>query len=352
MLFLILFLLLSIPAVQTRLGKYATKKLNEDFGTNINIEKVGLQLNGDVELLNIYVEDHQNDTLISIKELNTSILSFKKLYDNKLTFGDIDIEGLLLNIKTYKEEVDTNLDIFVAKFDEDTPKQGPSTFLLSSSDVSIIESEFRISDENKDKVEVLRFKNLNINATDFVIKGPDVNARINKLSFVDKRGLHLNNLSTNFAYTLTGMTFEDLQIKTNKSILKGEDMQHFEDSVKLRATFTESTVQLDELNLFYDEFGDNQVVKLNTQLSGTLNHLHSENLDLRAPGRTVVRGDIIFQNLFNSEENNFEMDANFRELSSTYTDLRNLLPNVLGRSLPSSLERFSASKDRLVFASS
>jgi len=77
-------LVLSIPAVQTSLGKYATEKLNEDFGTNINIEKVGLQFNGDVELKNIYIEDHKKDTLISIIELNTSILSFKKLYDNKL----------------------------------------------------------------------------------------------------------------------------------------------------------------------------------------------------------------------------------------------------------------------------
>jgi len=50
-------LVLSIPAVQTSLGKYATKKLNEDFGTNINIEKVGLQFNGDIELKSIYIAD-------------------------------------------------------------------------------------------------------------------------------------------------------------------------------------------------------------------------------------------------------------------------------------------------------
>ena len=46
-------LLLSIPAVQTRLGKYATKKINEKHDTNINIERVGLQFNGDVELKDI-----------------------------------------------------------------------------------------------------------------------------------------------------------------------------------------------------------------------------------------------------------------------------------------------------------
>ena len=75
-------LVFSIPSVQTSLGKYATEKLNEDFGTNIYIEKIGLQFNGDVELKNIYVEDHKKDTLFYIIELNTSILSFKKLYES------------------------------------------------------------------------------------------------------------------------------------------------------------------------------------------------------------------------------------------------------------------------------
>lgn len=118
LLFIILVLVLSIPAVQIHLGNYATKRLDEDFGTNINIEKVGLQFNGDIELKNIYIADHKNDTLFSIIELNTSILSFKKLYDKKLTFGDIDIIGLTFNLKTYNGETETNLNIFVAKFDE------------------------------------------------------------------------------------------------------------------------------------------------------------------------------------------------------------------------------------------
>ena len=206
-------LILSIPAVQTSLGKKVTKRINEDFGTNINIEKVGLQFNGDVELKNIYVEDHKNDTLVNIVELNTSILSFKKFYDNKLTFGDIDIIGLTFNLKTYKGESDTNLDVFVAKFDEDKPKKGKSTFLLSSSDVSIIDSEFRLSDENREIQHVFTFEDLNINATDFLVLGPDVSTRINKLKFKDSRGVEIKNLTTNFVYTLQDMTFDFLQIK-------------------------------------------------------------------------------------------------------------------------------------------
>ncbi len=343
LLFIILVLLFSIPAVQTGLGKWATNKLNEDYKTNINIEKVGLQFNGDVELKQILIRDYKNDTLISASELNTSILNFKNLYNNKLNFGDIDLEDLILNIVTYEGETDTNLDVFVARFDDENPTKEKSDFLMSSSDVSIYRGTFRLIDENKETPQILRFDDLNVNATNFVINGSDVNARINTLGFVDSRGLKMQNMSTNFGYTLTRMTFDNLNIKTEKSTLKGdlrfnynrEDFKDFEDKVKVTANFTDGDIALDELNTFYNEFGENQHAKLSTQLTGTLNDLMANNLKLSTNSNTNIYGSFNFKNLFNSEDDNFEMTGNFTNLSSNYGALKALLPNVLGASIPS-----------------
>ena len=80
-------LVFSVPSVQTYFGRYATKHINATYGTAINVEKVGLQFNGDLELKNILIKDHFNDTLITVSELNSSILNFAKLNDNKLIFG-------------------------------------------------------------------------------------------------------------------------------------------------------------------------------------------------------------------------------------------------------------------------
>jgi hypothetical protein len=347
LLFIILVLILSIPAVQTSLGKKVTKRVNDDFGTNINIGKVGLQFNGDIELKEIYVEDYKKDTLISINELNTSILSFKNLYNGKLVFGDIDIMGLIFNIKTYKGARDTNLDIFVAKFDSDNPRKGKSGFLMSSSDVSIYDSTFKLSDENKENSNGLHFNDLNINATNFLINASDVSARINTLAFVDSRGTAIKNLMTNFSYTLTDMTFDDLEIQTENSILKGNvkfeydraDLQFFTDSVNVAANFKESDIALNELNTFYDEFGVNQKAKLSVNLTGKLNDLKATNLRLNTSRNTRVYGDINFKNLFNSQDDNFFMDGKFSNLSSNYRDLKALLPNVLGAAIPSSFEK-------------
>ncbi|PTM10461.1 MAG: N-acetyl-gamma-glutamyl-phosphate reductase, partial [Bacteroidetes bacterium] len=339
---------MSIPAVQTKLGKYATELINNDFGTNINIEKVGLQFNGDVELKSIYIEDYKKDTLINIVELNTSIVSFKKLFNNKLTFGDIDIIGLTLNIKTYKDEEKTNLDVFVDKLDSDNPSTSENEFLLSSSDISIINSKFKLSDENKETVEILKFTGLNINATNFLILGPKVNARINQLSFKDSRGADIKKMTTNFSYSRTSMVFDDLHINTISSELIGdlkfkyerEDLQFFEDSVALVANFRDSKIALNELNTFYNEFGVNEIAKINTILTGTLNDLTANELYLTTSRQTIIDGDVNFKNLFNSTPGNFSMRGKFDKISSRYSDLKALLPNVLGNSIPSVLDKF------------
>jgi len=347
LLFIILVLVLSIPFVQTHIGNRTTKWLNEEYGTNINIDKVGLQFNGDVELKNIYIKDYKQDTLINITELNTSIINVPNLIKGKLVFGDIDIIDLVFNIKTYKDTTETNLDIFVAKFDSDNPRQEKSEFLLSSSDVSIYHGHFILSDENKAVAKRLDFEDLNINATNFLINGSDVSARINTLAFKDSRGVVVKNLTTNFGYTLTDMTFDNLKIKTPNSELKGdlkfsynrEDLQFFEDKVLVSASFKDSNVLLNELNTFYNEFGVNQHARFSVDLSGTLNDLKTTNLKLNTSRNTRIYGDINFKNLFSKEADDFYMNGKFRNLSSTYKDLTALLPNVLGAAIPSSFDR-------------
>ncbi|TYA59154.1 translocation/assembly module TamB [Formosa maritima] len=340
-------LLLSIPSIQTYLGKKVTTKLNDDFKTNINIGKVGLQFNGDVELKEILIRDYKKDTLISVLELNTSILNFRNIINSKLAFGDIDLEGLLFNLKTYKGETDTNLDIFVAKFDEDNPSDKESEFLLSSSDVTINGGTFRLIDQNKESPKILEFTNIYTNTTNLLINGSDVSTRINTLAFLDSRGLEVKNLISNFTYTPSNILLENLSIKTLNSSLKGEikflykreELQDFTNKVTVDATFTESDIALNELNIFYNEFGINQRAKLSAKLDGTLNDLQVTNLNLFTSSRSEIYGDINFKNLFNVEEDNFYMRGDFHKLSSNYRDLKALLPNVLGESIPSSFDK-------------
>jgi len=77
---LFISLLLSIPAVQTQLAKYVTKKINADFGVNLVVKKVDLSFLGNIQLKGIEIRDHHKDTLIFVNNLSTSLLNAKKLF--------------------------------------------------------------------------------------------------------------------------------------------------------------------------------------------------------------------------------------------------------------------------------
>ncbi len=340
-------LILSLPVVQTKMARYATESLNEEFGTNIHIDRLGLSLfNLNTGIKGIYVEDYKKDTLVYIRKLSTSILNVRNMINGKMEFGGIDVDGLFFNLKTYKGERDTNLDVFVDKLDDGQPRApGTPPFFMSSDEIQISEGRFKLSDENLETVEALNFNNLEVLASEFQVLGPDVSLNIEDLSLMSKRGLALEKLSTNFKYTKQQMRFDSLRIKTKESVLKGdmtfsynrEDLAEFIDRVQIEADFDESSIASNEINHFYDEFGKNKQFSLSGSFSGVLNQLKAENLFIQSEN-TGIRGDFEFYNMF-SKEAPFVVRSEMKNLSSSYYQLRSILPNILGENIPPSLQK-------------
>ena len=340
-------IVLSLPIVQTRFAKYATDTINKEFGTNINIDKLKVSLiSWDTSLKGVYVEDYKKDTLFYIGRLTTSILSVGNLVNGKLEFGDIDIEKLNFKLKTHKGEKNTNLDVFIDKLDDKKPREpGTPPFYLSSSKIEIEDGQFKLIDENVENAETLNFKDLNISAADFQILGPDVTANIKALSLKSKLGIEVKKLATAFTYTKQQMRFDSLDIQTPESNLKGnlvfnynrEDFADFLNRVNIDAEFNESTVALDEINLLYDQFGSGKKIGFSSRINGVLNDLYTTKLFLQSDN-TGIRGDFNFKNLFNKEEP-FVLNADIKNITTSYYQLRSLLPNILGNALPSIFEK-------------
>ena len=124
---LFLGIVLSLPPVQSILGRYATNELNKTYGTDLTIDKITITPFGSVKLKGVLILDHHKDTLIAIKRLNTSILSFSKLYNPGHPYlKDVIFDGLDVKITNYKNENYTNIDKFIDAFDEGTPSSKAS----------------------------------------------------------------------------------------------------------------------------------------------------------------------------------------------------------------------------------
>ncbi len=345
---LLLIILLSLPVVQSKLAEQATNWLNKEYNTNIVVKRVDLSWLLSVQLKEIEIRDHHNDTLIFVKNLSTSLLNAKRVLDNNVNLGEASLAGTYFNMKTYKGEKNDNLSIFIESFDSDKPKDSLSVpFLLNSDKITLTNLTYKLLDENKK--EPLQFAAYSASGTllDFSIKGPDVALKLREMSFTENRGIHVTNLSTNFVYTKKYMQFYKTTLETDndskvegdiKLTYKRKDLIHFNDKVNIKASFLKSALSIKDLTKLYKELSGNDILYFTGNINGVLNNFSADNIKIHSKKGMKIIGNMGFVNAIKTSRG-FVFDADLDNVTANYFQLKNVFPNLLGRTLPSEFQR-------------
>jgi len=346
LLLLTLVIVLSIPSVQTRLAAYATDRINADYHTDIKIKSVALTLFGGVKFRDVMIRDHHKDTLIYAKRIQTNILSFKKLYNGDLMFGDVSVDGMVFNLRNYKGEPETNLDIFIAHFETKPEQQSKHKFRLEAKNAYLTNSRFMLFNDNRQSPKDVYFTDLSASLHNFRLLGPDISAKINKLSFTDYRGLQVENLSSKFVYTKKHLLLDELSVETRYSKMYGfvrmyykrEDFMDFNNKVLFKVRLDSTRIGSSDVRYFYGEMAKGHTFRVDSDVTGTLNNLLFHNATITQGTATQIRGNLHFRNIFGKEHMPFRMKAQLGQLSTSYGAMVSLLPGVLGKSLPENLK--------------
>ena len=347
LLLLVVSIVFSIPAIQTKIGNYLTDKLEQDFGASLTIEKVDLSLLGSVQLKGVFIKDHHKDTLIFVDKLKTSLLNAKKILNSEVNLNSVYIDKAVYYMKTYKGEVDDNMSIFIDSFDNGKPKDSLSNpFILRSSNVYVNNLDFQLTNANNNDSISYAAKNIGGNLQDLAIVGPNFSSNIRGLYFTDKYGLEVTNLTTDFEYSKTAMHFKNTFLQTRKSTIKADidfnyertDLVDFNNKVLIKANFKNSIVAIPDIKKFYNELSGNDFLKLNGNLQGYLNNFELKNLNVSSNKGLKILGDLSFVNAV-SYNRGFIFEGNLSSLSATHYELKSILPNVLGNTLPSEFDK-------------
>ncbi|PQJ80899.1 DUF490 domain-containing protein [Polaribacter porphyrae] len=340
-------MIFSIPAVQTSLGNYATNQLNEDFNTNISIKKVDFSFLGSVQLKGVEIRDHHQDTLIFVKKLSTSLLNAKRVLDNQINLKSIYLEDVDFFMKTYKGEEDDNMAVFIDSFDDGKPRDSLSNpFILKTSNAYITNMHYKLIDANKkDSINYEAF-NVGGNLQDLAIVGPDFSTNIRGLHLQDIFDLKVTNLTTDFSYSKTAMHFKNTTIQTKSSDIKAdisflykrEDLIDFNNKVKVKARFLNSRAAVQDIKNFYNELSGNDIISFKGNFNGTINKFDLNNFKLSSRRGIKIDGDLTFINTINKKRN-FVFEGDLKNLTATYAELKNILPNVLGKNIPSEFSK-------------
>jgi len=333
---------LTSPVVQTAIAQFATKKINEQFNINTSIGLVAIRIDGSVALKNVRVLDDHDNILGKSRTIRTNILDFNKLIEGQLFFGSTKLENLDFHIHTYKGDTISNLDKFIAVFDDGKP--GSGKFLMKINHIEVTDGNFSITDDNAKTPKSLDFTNLNGALDNLLVKGPNVSANIIRLAFDDYHGFKVKDFKTDFSMTRTSMDIENLHLKTKESELKGSikmkyevgDLKYFVDKVKLDIDIEKSSLATNDLRIFYNEFGKDKKLYLKTKAKGTLNNFALTNTNITDNLNSQIRGTFNLENLLDKTKE-FKISTQLDRLFISRENAVSLLPNVLGKSLPEQL---------------
>lgn len=326
--------------VQTSLARYATKRLSEDLNTTIHIGKVSITPIKSIELLDFYVLDKENDTVIQTKSL--SILAKNiNLKKNKIDISSVKLDEA--NIQLIKRPGGSGFSFqFILDYFDNGEKSTNNTpeYLIGINSIELTNSRFRFKDYRTSAEYYgmdfadLEAKPINLTFSNFRNKGSNIKVNIEHLSSVEKSNFDLRNLTGQVEIDSNFVHIDNLKIKTANSLVatkyfrfEFEDPSYFEDDfenkVTMKTTFIETELNLSDLAYFTSFFeGIDRIVNLSGEFDGTVADFKTKNLRLKIDNQTTFIGDLAMKGLPYTENTTFQ--ARIENLSTTEQNINNI----------------------------
>lgn len=189
--------------------------------------------------------------------------------------------------------------------------------------------------------EHLLFSNINGNVKSFSLKNDVVKANVN-LSTLERSGLQIKSLRTDFTFGPKELVFDNLFLQTNRSRISNyfamhfnstKDLGNFLTDVKLTARFNGSYISSDDLAYFDPGIKNwKKNFRVTGNVNGTVAALRSHDLDLWAGNSTHLQGAVSVVGLPNINRAYFNINA--RDLRTTHADLLSFAPDLKNVTTP------------------
>lgn len=320
----LLYILLSIPAVQNKLVGYATNQLKTMLNTEVAIDEIRLSLFNHATVKGIYLEDQNKDTLLYANYLDVK-LSPWKLLNNKLQIDNIRLEDFTINVNQKDSVSDFNFQFIIDAFASSDTTQTDTT---SSSMVIVIENidiargnlnyDILSAPEtpglfNASHIALSNFNaNLNLNSID-----PDnLDVAINSLVMKDKSGLEVTELEThvyseNSLYKADGLT---LKLADSHLILGEAEYNMSNDEFKLQTKSVE--ISPNDITYFLPNAKYlNDRLNLVLDVEGKLPMIDAKKIDISLGKDVILKGDAYIASY--EDYGNADIKVNVRDLTAS-----------------------------------
>lgn len=325
---IILFLTLSIPAVQRKATDFALSKIQPIVNTEVSIGGINLQLLNRVELRDLYVEDQKQDTLLYAGRLDVKFNPFG-LLRNKLQFNSVLLEDFTANV--YRENPDTtfNFQFIIDAFaSEDTiakePNPNPMVIRFDNVRLKNGVAHYHVKSEpitpnnfNASHIDVYNL-NADINAPSIDMQKLDVN--IKKLSLVEHSGVILKEVKTKIKSNGSRLMSEKLDIHLNTTKINALDIVYDLETQEFALDLKSENIDPADIAIFSPRFAHlNKPLSVDADLKGKLPQADVTALVVEYGKSTKI--DLTGKIADYSQYGDADVSIDLKELRTTQSDL-------------------------------
>jgi len=352
--FVVLFLVfVNLPITKSWTADKALGFLNEDFGVEISEKNISLNIFGDVSIDGLEVKDHKGFPFIKIKKYHANSNWFHLFglgKTNSLAFRSMTLKNADVKIITYKGDTLDNLSLLIQKFETDKPRTpGKPVFQLYTR-VRVLDSKVSIVNQNLDgeNGNWLSADHFNLVVPSLKIIGPEIKAQIANLSFYTQRHgkkHFIETFSTNFTLDRKILSFIDLTLNTDHSLLMGDIV--FNLGKKARFSDFTNKVFLDvhlkkgsifsgyDFSYFVSNWDSYSGINLSGDIKGPLSKFKLKNFLINSGEININTSETQIKNLFKGRNNtgDFNFSTNDISVNLTYPELKRILPSNISKKL-------------------
>ena len=315
-----IFLSLTIynNAFQTFLVKKYLNNLSKGLNTTVSIGNVEVSFFNNLKINQLYVEDLHNDTLFYADKIEAKIGIFS-LGKSKVDIKKITLDNPYFNLQHPKDSLHNNLFFIIDYFSSTEPDDTTATkWEVNFNNVEIKKGRFTYHNNriepigygvDYDHVEITYLNTL-LKEIDFIPNG--VASEIYKMSFHEKSGFQLGDLTTDFSISDKGIFAEKMLLKTPNSAIIGDvafatdsfaDLAEFITNVTIESHFDSSKVSFRDICFFTKELDClNKYVLFDGDVKGRLDKLKGRNLSITIDDGTYFSGNADISGIPNPDE--------------------------------------------------
>ncbi len=340
---LLLSILLTMPIVQNRIISAATSWASGYLGARVDVGHIGVGSFGKLKLSDVYVEDYQCDTLIFLPdvELFVTKIGFSSKSIN-MAYGSV--KGGQLNLRQTQDSV-LNIKQIIDRLTPETPAK--KTLVLSFDKLSVEDFDVNLDMlSHRDPeygVDYGDMAMLDMAATveDLVIDGPTIYTSIENLSFREKSGFELVDMSGSLYLSNGVISVENASMESRYSQINlpyvmvvgtsWADYKDFIQDVDMDVRVENSILSSDDVAYFSPRLRDwgLTIYDLDIAVDGTVDDLNIDLTNSTFEEGSALAADIHITKLPDIKNSYITVDV--KECMTNALDIENIYTSIVGR---------------------